>query len=384
MAYQVWIIDGLTQLAELTAFEKIQAVEVDLAHGNWVVVLNQDHVNAGAIAEKILNAVFLGIEILDTDTGWRYAGPCNYLDRVYSAPGRIKQIEMRGTDHMDWLDALLEWPDELDVTRWWVTAQGSLALSTTVTNSLNFQGGPFGDFARKIPNLHIIDPPTAFGPVKTQIATGLPLAEVWEPWFTGTDWTYRLQLHRAEAVNELRFTLGERAVSPMIVTPGIQGEIRITEVAAQATFVAAMGDKVTGSLDPNERWAYGAQGDQLDWRTRRREKHVNLPASDYDTLRTAAEAELATLGPKRTVVVPDFELPEYGDTTQLGDLVRVHYDDDADELLVPIGSSTLTGTEKGWKRTVSIGREVPVGPRQLAANYTAIAKHLRRLEGNLR
>lgn len=384
-AYQVFVLDGITQIGEITAFERIEAVETDLTRGNWSAVLNHHHLAGNSLADEIRNATWLGLEIVDNDTGWRYGGPASYLARTYTQTGQPTRIELRGVDTMDHLDALLEWPDELDFTRWWVTAQGTLPLSSTVTNSLNFQGGPFGRTERMIPNLSIVTPTTAFGTTITKVATGLPLLELWRPWFQGTDWTFRLDLYRDSlAGSSLRFTVGERAVAPMSITPGLQGDVTIVEQAATATTVIGMGKSTENPLAPDEKHALRLSFAENHWLRRRRERFINSPSSDYDALETEAMAELKANASKRTVIVPDFEIPGYGDTTQLGDYVRVHYDDDEDELLVPIGSSTLVGTPDGWRRTVSVGREVTVGPRQIRSNYADIARRLRRFEGQLR
>jgi hypothetical protein len=383
--YQVFVLDGLKQIEEITTFERIEAVESDLTRGNWSAILNHHHLTGNSLADKIRNATFLGLEIVDNDTDWRYAGPCTYRARTYTRTGEPNRIELRGVDTMDYLDALLEWPDSGNATRWWVSSPGTLPLSTTVTNALQFQGGPLGLTSRRIPDLRIIDAATAFGSTITKVTTGLQLLELWRPWFQDTDNTFRLALHRDPVDgSELRFTLGERAIAPMSVTPGLQGDITIIEQAATATTVIAMGKSTENPLEPTERFATALATEETTWLTRHRERYINSPSSDLAALETEVDAELNANAPKRTVVVPDFEIPGYGDTTQLGDLVRVHYDDDEDELLVPIGSSTLIGTPEGWKRTVSVGREVTVGPRRLRQNYTDIARRLRRLEGQLR
>lgn len=384
-AIQVFILDGITQIGEITAFERIEAVENDLARGNWSALLNHHHLSGNSLADKIRTATRLGLEIVDNDTGWRYSGPATYRARTYTQTGEPSRIELRGVDTMDYLDALLEWPGPENATRWWVTAFGQQPTSTAVTNTLQFQGGPFGLTERQIPNLVIIDPATAFGQTRSWNATGLPLLDLWRPWFLDTDHTFRLGLHRDTIDgNHLRFTLGERAVAPMSVTPGLQGDVTIIEQAATATTIIAMGRATGNALEPNEKFVVRLSAAENHWLERRRERFINSPSSDTAALATEVHAELAANGPKRTVIVPDFEIPGYGDTTRLGDYVRVHYDDDEDELLVPIGSSTLVGTPNGWQRTVSVGREVTVGPRRIRSNYGDISRRLRRLEGQLR
>ena len=252
-AIQVFILDGITQIGEITAFERIEAVETDLTRGNWSAILNHHHLAGNSLADKIRTATWLGIEIIDNDTDWRYAGPCTYRARTYTQTGEPSRIELRGVDTMDYLDALLEWPDSGNALRWWVSSPGTLPLSTTVTNALQFQGGPLGIQERKIPNLTIIDPPAPFGGTITKVTTGLPLLELWRPWYQDTDWTFRIALHRDSNGSELRFTTGERAVAPMSVTPGLQGDVTIIERAATATTIIAMGQLTGDLIEPDER-----------------------------------------------------------------------------------------------------------------------------------
>ena len=67
-AIQVFILDGITQIGEITAFERIEAVETDLTRGNWSAILNHHHLAGNSLADKIRTATWLGIEIIDNDT----------------------------------------------------------------------------------------------------------------------------------------------------------------------------------------------------------------------------------------------------------------------------------------------------------------------------
>lgn len=380
--YQAFLLDGITRIGEVTSFREVSAVESDLTHGNWIVRLNGDDLTANSLSQAIIDAEYLGLELVDNTTGWRYGGRATQLSRIYGEGGRIDGMEIKGEDFMGWLQSLILWPSG-DLGEYWQNPEQTLQLSTLVTNTLYFQGGPGTiDPRRIIPNLNIIDADPAFGPTPPLQQSRIPLAEAWQPLFENTQWTYRLGLYREPGVNELRFTLGERPTANLLVTPSTERAVTITDRTASATFVVATGEEVDGG-SPGQRYVAFAEGAENDWRTQRREVSVARPSTATDSLQSEVDNELARLGSDRTVTIPDFEIVGYGDIVNLGDFVTVSYDDDASPITVPVKSSTLKGTPAGWERTVSVGREILIGPRQLAEKYGDLARRLRRLESQL-
>ncbi len=386
-SYQVFIVDRLSLEAEVTTFEIVQAVDHDLDTGNWRVLINIDSGNSRNVVQAAMDATWLGIEIVDNETGWRYGGPATYRRRRYGNLNQVTELELRGVDYMTWLDDLLDWPDPLDYEQWWNQQTGTpLTQSTATTNQLAFNGGPAGLAARMIPDLNIVDPPTPEGPARTWRTTGLPLAEVFRPWFENSDYTYRLGVHRTPGVNELRFTPTRRAVAPMIVTPGVQGDVEIIETAASATSIIGMGGETASTGDdPDAREVWESARPQSDWTNRRVERFINRPAAaDFDSIANETDAELSATARRKTITVPDFDVLGYGDLVHLGDQVQVQYDDNEPQVLAPIVTSRLTGTADGWTRIASVGADIPVAEFALDRKIGALNRRLRRLEGFVR
>jgi hypothetical protein len=379
VTFQVFILDGLTQVAEVTSFTLIECIERDLRVGNWrAVIPAADNL---AVTTEIMQANMLAIEVRDTNTGWTYVGNPRQRRRLFSG-GKLKTVELRGVDLMDELAGRLDWPDPLDAERWWITSVANLPLSSAVTNELHIQAGSLGLPYRQIPSLRIIDPPAVMGPAKYWRALGQPLTELWEPWFKGTGFTYRLALGRnaLTGAGTVDFTIRARATSPTLVTAELSGDIEIVETAAEATLITGMAEQMEGQPE-NTRWAEQfLLATNISWKRRHREKFLNRPQMDINELGLALVDEMVLGEQKQIVTVQDFELPNYGAVGhQLGDFVQV-VPESGLTVTLPIAASRLIGTPDGWRREVSVGEEVPVGPRILDDKISVMARRLRAME----
>ena len=386
---QVWVLDGAVRVAEIAAFSRIEAVEEDLKVGAWSVVIDQGDLAGSNVLNAVMDATWLGIEIYDNDTGWRYSGPATKRARTYGDLSLVNRLEIGGVDDMDYLGALLNWPDVTDPAFWWAIDELSFPLSVAAGNEVgingqyNYNARP----ERAIPLLTILDPPAPLGPIKTWVAAGQPVIDLLRPWHEETAFTFRLALWRdTNGTAERRFEVTERATSPYIVTPGSHGSIRIDEVAAGATWVSAIGARDETFAEEHARIATSNGITETSWLTRRRERHISRPTLQTESaLLNEIEAELNANAPIRRINAPDFDLPGYGNTTKLGDFITINFDLAEDgSTQVPIKSSRLVGTPDGWTRNVSIGRDVPTGPRLFEGKYQELQRRLRRLEGHVR
>lgn len=386
---QVWVLDGTERAAEIAAFTRIEAFEEDLKVGAWSVVIDQGDLAGSNVLNAVKDATWLGIEIYDNDTGWRFSGPAVNRGREYGDIGVVNGLEIGGVDDMDYLASLLNWPNVSDPDLWWQDNELALPLSVAAGNEVGVNGQfRFNEQpARAIPDLVINDPATPLGPIKTWLAAGQPLTDLLRPWHEETAFTCRLALWRdTNGTAERRFEVTERGTSPHIVTPGSHGSIRIDEVAAGATWVSAIGALDQSFAGDVVRFTANNGIPETNWLTRRRERHISRPTLETESaLLNEIEAELNANAPIRRINAPDFDLPGYGNTTKLGDYITINFDlaeDGSTE--VPIKSSRLLGTPDGWTRSISIGRDVPTGPRLFEGKYQELQRRLRRLEGHVR
>ncbi len=384
--FQVFVTDHLNLRTEITNFEEVDAIENDLARGAWRVLLNVDQLNNRQVVEKIMATNRLGIEIVDNDTGWRYGGPATYRQRIYGSYGQITSLELRGVDWMDLFDAYIALPVFSDPLQAWIHATATTFQSELVGNIVTVSLVTDSIEDRRVAMLRGERPDPPQGPERTAARVGQVISDMIVPWFTDSLWSYRININRTPDINELLFTTYPRATSPTIITPTIQTGITVTERAAAATWVVAKGALTEDDTDhPERRYVAVEEIPTENWLTRRRERLVNRPAAASDEeVANEAASELATAGPQRLISVPDFNLPGYGLTTKLGDFVQINYDDNEDVALVPITSSRLEGTPRGWERTLSVGDDIPVTPTGVTqAQIAVLAKRIRNLEGFL-
>lgn len=382
----VYILDGVDRVNEATTITEAAFVEEDLAVGAWKLSIAQSDAASKDTIEAVNRATWLGVEAHNPNTGWTYAGPASYKRRTYRN-GTVTGLDLRGPDFMDIAASYLDWPNNLNVSDWWIPTGDvdSLQLSVAAGNTIGIQAGGNALTERQVPDLAIEDPPAPFGQFKNWQSTGQTISELFKGWYEDDpDYTYRVELHRTPGVAQavIRFRTTERLVAPFVVSPGAVGDIDIIEVAAETTTMIAMGD-YTGDTDfPDKRHVGLRSVPETGWKTRRRERFVNRPSANFVELDNEIASELAESGTKTTANIPGLTVPDYGVTTRLGDLVTVNYDNNEDPLLVPVGSSTLTYTrDEGWKREVAVGKDVPIGPRQLAGRIDKLQGRLRRLEG---
>lgn len=384
MAYQVFVLNGYEQVAEVTEWTRVELIERDLEGGNWVLQIPA--AGNGLVVSEIMLAPLLGLEIVDTATGRTTAGPNTQLRRVYDGSG-LARIEMRGVDLMGVLGWRFEWPDPGDPHNWWVTSVSSQVLSTAVTNGLYFDAGPGSEAERQqIAGLEIVDPPAPFGPVKDWQASGLPLSEVWRPWFERTPWTYRLQLHRPLNLGDAtaRFTVRQRATAPVVVTPELHpGEIEIVETAAAATYTIGMGEEIAGRTDGARHVVVNNFAEPGWWMRPHRELLLNRPSMRATPLSNYVNQQAIANLEQRTANVTDFEVPGFGVNVEIGDLVEIVYDPNEAPLVQPIASVRLVGDENGWRRTASIGRDVPTELGWLDQRISSVARQVRAVEAEL-
>lgn len=388
MNHQVFVLNGYEQVAEVTTWTRVEVLEQDLDAGHWVLTVPAS--GNGAVVAELLTAPLLGLEIVDTDTGRSVAGPATQRRRFYDGHG-LARIEVRGTDLMGLLASRLEWPDPSNPDNWWVTSVSSQVLSTAVTNGLYFDAGPgvwsdeLGPLRPPIPGLEIVNPPVPLGPVKTWQATGLPLTDLWRPWFDRTPWTYRLSLHRPTVGDPTaRFVVRERATAPVVVTPElVRGEVEIVETAAPATWLIGMGEQVAGQPDGVRHVVSPASSDGTSWLRPHRELFLNRPSMGATPLSNHVNEQLIANLERQSANVSDFDAPGFGSTVEIGDLVEVVYDPAEQPLEQPIASVRLVGDEDGWRRTASVGRDVPTPFRFIDERLSSLARRLRAVEGQL-
>lgn len=385
MTIQVFATDGFESVGEIVTFDRVEVNEKDLAVGAFQVVF--DPANQPALAEAVMDATWLGVEVTDTETGWRFHGKVTQRRRQFQGGRYPRRIDLRGVDRMDDLAAVLQWPSTADYSLWWITSNGSQVLSTAVTNELYFERGAGALAERQLAGLTIVTPSPPFGPTKSWVTTGRQLLETWAPWFKNTAYTIRMRFNRSGAAGaaEIVFEVVERATTQVLVTPEFHhGRIEIVETAAAATHVIGMGE-LTGSIpNPDERYTAEARAAEANWLEGHRERFVNRPLSDQATLVTDVADELAASGPKLAAIADDIDVPDYGTSVLIGDYATVSFSPDEGAFLSPITAVDLVGTPAGWTRTASIGDAVPSDVNLLDTKIAALATQVRRVEGDLR
>ncbi|MGL4300056.1 MAG: hypothetical protein ACRCW4_13380 [Candidatus Neomicrothrix subdominans] len=381
----VHVLDGLDRVAEIADFERVVAIENDLGLGSIRVEGIGNKAVIRALSRMHETGERAGLEIHEAGSGWRLAGPGQVMAETHGRDG-LTSITFQCTDQMRWLDATLDWPDSATLSSWWATTNWTLQRSEAVESLIEWNLGNLvpGIYAyRRPPNFVPIDPPVPFGPAINYQATNRSLLETIRPWFEGTDATFRLGLDRSGPAPELRFAAALRGVSPQEVRADTQGGIEIVRTAAEATWVIGMGRQPDPNLDPRE--VALAHGPETSWLTLHREASISRPsAPNLATLQSEVDQELRRLGPKVAVTVPEFELPGYGSHTRIGDYVRVIVGPEQPALLVPITSTRTECDESGWRRLVSVGRDVRIdGPNGAAAlmdKFKTLMSTIKRVE----
>ncbi len=379
----MFLLDQFTQIGELTRFEQIEIVERDLDVGSFRVTFNPE-INPGQY-QAALEATWLGVEVYDTETGHRWAGKVQTERRVFQGNRVPSLIEYRGVDMMDIIAARLEWPDPLDYTLFWTESNITLQLSELVNTDATFEFGASALAERQVTGINIVDPVPHIGPVKFELSSRRPLLDVWAPWFEGTTRTLRIRFNRDDATGagEIRFEPVDRAVTEVIVTPELHhGEIEITRTAAAATHVIVMGDLTGGT--PFERFTAEARAAEANWLEEHREKFINRPSADQATIDDTAADTLAANGPRLAIRASDIDIPDYGTTVLIGDLVTVSFSTDEGPYLLPISEMKLTAdTNDGFRRAAAIGSSIPGPAELLSKRIAAVAGQADRIEGDL-
>ena len=382
MSPQVFVCDGFTQVGEVTEFEKVEVVERDLAVGNFRVQF--DPRNQPALYDAVLDAARLRVEVYDPDTGRRWHGKVQQRRRIFENDDIPTLLDLRGVDHMDDLEARLEWPNPFDVTEFWEKLETTRQLSDAFVQAVNFNGGLGAGANRQITGLNLVVP-TPFGPTKTWDITGRPLLEVWAPQFEGTQWTFRMRFNRTgpQSTGEIICEPVERATTGLLITPTHHpGPVEVIETAAQVTESIIVGD-LTGGATPDERFVAQAIAVEDTWLEDHRERYTNRPSGSQNVINDEATDTLTAFGPKLGVLAQDIEIDRWDNTVLIGDYVTVSYSPTEAPIQAPIKETRLTGTTEGWDLRASIGTDIAGPAAQLSRRIQAISTRLNRVEGDI-
>jgi hypothetical protein len=383
-------LDGLTQIGPITGYTAVTITERDLAVGAWSLELPIDE--AGAVAARMLDATWPGLEVYDPETGWRFGGFLTSVTLLQDAAG-VESARFSGHDFQTDLAWRLDYPIATDEGLWWSGVYGgTIPLTSDAHNMVLSNAGPGAISRRQIAGMALAADPGA-GPPKARRLKGDPVLDVLREMFTGTEWTARLRLTRSTTTGaaSLLFDTPARPVAQIVLDAksGTFGAVEHTRSASAATFVIAMGNEVDPILDPGgERRVVAAETPSLDWTTRYRELFVNRPSTDNDPALTDEAQTVLAEGLAPVAVKADrARVDGYGFLIDLGWLVDVRTGTSfgATTTRLPVVASTLTFTPSaGWVRTVDVGTETLEGPASLLAALTRVARRARKIEGEIR
>lgn len=373
---RVYALDDMDITQEFGTHELLRAREVDLGMGEWRI-----EVPYSPAVRALYDATWPGIEIVDTDTGWRFGGFQTARGTTVDGAGE-PLYWFAGLDFQAWLNGWVVWPDADSANFWMRVIGDTLPLTTATHNLAYFQFGPGpADAARQMPHLVGVgsnDP--AAGPVPVFWFEGQRLLDLWSGWFTGTDYTVRLRLIRSGAgAGQLEFTTPERAVTEKVyeAATGAIGRVDTEERAAAATRAIMMGGDVAGG-EAGERYVSDQAVPAAGWGSRYWETFRDRAGLEQAELDDETVKWLADLGPTESVTLGDVEVSGWGRTIDLGWKAQVRTTAGAG--LLPVTASTVESKGGRVTRTASFGAEQLSPSEELARQVAALSARLYRLE----
>ena len=381
---EIYVLDGLNRIGEISHYAEATAVERDLYSGAWSVSVHYDE-GFGEVVD-MLAADFPGVEFYDPDTGWRFGG---FLTKVVEhRTATARTVTLSGSDFQALLNYYLEWPDSEDPFGWWanttVAANSSLTRAAYAVVRQNL--GDFAEPERQLAGLALASDP-GLGTDTQHRAKGDPILDLLRPSFVNTDLTCSLRLVRGFTSGvgptaSIEFKADARPVSDQIIDieTGTVETITNTLEADVATYIIGMGAEIPPGP---QRYMHVAGGLGNNWRFRHREQFISRPGEIQDGIEAAVDDVFRESIRGQRVKVTGAEVGGYGSTIGIGWLVKVRVGEGigAEFLEAPVVASTLSFTGgDGWRRSVDIGTESAEGPQLILDRVAQYRRDLRHIE----
>ena len=389
MLIDLFALDGLEQIGQITGYSEVEITERDLNVGSWTVKVPATDRNT-SLLYNWRAATNPGLEAVDRETGWRFGGYVTEQRLTKNVQGVT--FGMGGVDFAAELQQRLQWPNPYDASTIWAPVPiPERQLTTAIHNLVAYQCGPLASEARRIPDLasvQVNDP--AAGGVIQAMAEAKPLLEVIAGWATNSDYTARLELLRrpgGSAVLHFHTPFRYRANMQLSLDTGSVGEFEIVQQAAPVETLIGTGAAIDG-VTPETR-AYQSNPRHYltrDWQYRYSEGYRDFPAAGVNELFTEMLGWRAETAAKTTYKVSDVPLSNYSSLSNDVGIgwripVSVSVAGETTSLELPLSASTATySPDRGWQRTATLGDDLRTGLGRVMQLLTDTTRRIRRLE----